>query len=108
MLAVTLLLLIIYHFSAVKAVFVATIFFVLLALIFPALARVVDKAWSGLTKILGWFSNKVLMSIVFLLLLTPLAFLYRIFSKGDSKKEGESHFVDRHHTYSSKDIESPW
>jgi len=107
-LALTFLLLVIYHFVDHKMIFIGTIVFVLLALLSPAIANFVHKTWTTLTKALGWLMSRALMSVVFFVFLTPLAFLFRLFSKKDSQNAGESIFVDRNHTYTPKNIESPW
>jgi hypothetical protein len=67
--------------------------------------------WEKFSYALGWFNSKILLSIVFILLLTPIAFLYRLV-KGDilriHKKPDKSAFDERNHTFSSIDLENPW
>ncbi len=54
------------------------------------LADLIAKLWLKLSEHLGNFVSKVVLTIVFFLLLTPLAMLYRLFNR-DMKR----HFFDR-------------
>lgn len=107
-LALTFLLLVVYHFMGYKMIFIATIAFVLLCLLSPTVSRWVHQAWTALTQAIGWVMTRVLMTIVFFVFLTPLAFLFRLFSKKNLDNTSQSFFIDRKHTFTPKDIESPW
>ena len=67
--------------------------------------------WEKFSYALGWFNARVLLSIVFVFILTPIAALYRLF-KGDSlkvnKSPEKSTFFERNHLYTSKDLQNPW
>lgn len=67
--------------------------------------------WDKIAHILGWINTRVLLSLVFFLFLTPIALLRKLFSKKDPlklKNTQTSTFVDRNHTYVSKDLENIW
>ncbi len=107
-LAVTFLLLLLYYFFFTTPWFlIFTICFVLLALLSSTLAGYISQLWELLTISIGWLMSRVLMSAVFVVILTPIAFLYRL-SKRKKDAETDSHFVDRNHLYTPKDIENPW
>lgn len=111
-LAVTFLLLLLqyFFFPDYPKLALATIAFVLLCLLSSQVAEWVAIAWSALTQGIGWVMNKVILSLVFFLLLTPLAIVYRFFKKNTFYKSSDvdSYFVDRQHIYQKKDIENPW
>lgn len=44
-------------------------------------SRIIDRLWMGLAGMLGKFVPVILMGIVFFLVLTPLAWLSRLFGK---------------------------
>lgn len=82
-----------------------------LSLISPAFAKLAANAWMTFGKGLGWINSRIILSVVYILVLTPVAFLYRIFS-GDKmqlkKTEGASYFKDRSKSYEPSDFEKPW
>jgi hypothetical protein len=86
------------------------IVFLVVTLVFSRIANYVALAWTKLTQGIGFVMNHVLMTVVFLAILTPIAVLYRLTrSKKAEGKSGEgSAFIDRNHLYVPKDIESPW
>lgn len=111
-LAITLALLVVYYFFFPEEPrwLVGAMLFALLCLLFSTLANWVAAVWEKLTLGLGWFMSRVLFSLVFFILLTPIAFLYRLFGKSDFYKtpDRDSYFVDRDHQFGVEDIENPW
>jgi hypothetical protein len=85
----------------------------LLAVISPHIAGWIAKAWMFLGLVLGKITGGVLLSLVYLLILTPLARLQSVFSKSDKFKSvkangGNSSWVNREHAFGSKDLEELW
>ena len=70
------------------------------------------KQLLSLARGLGWLNGRVLLSLVFYVFLTPIAWLSRLSSSSSflrSKKPvGESYFTERSHTYEKKDLEQTW
>jgi len=62
--------------------------------------------WHKLGHALGYVNSRIILSAIFLMVLTPIALLYR----ATRKKEitGSSFFVTRNHTYTTKDLEKGW
>lgn len=54
------------------------------------LADLIAKLWMKLSEYIGNFMSKIILSIIFFLLLTPLAMLYRLFNRNMTKS-----FFDR-------------
>ncbi|TNE59170.1 MAG: hypothetical protein EP344_09130 [Bacteroidetes bacterium] len=79
---------------------------------FPWLAGKVHAGWMLLAQALGWFNGRVLLSVVFYVFLTPIAFLAKRLGSAyfdlNRKGEGESYYTDRDHTYESEDLENTW
>jgi hypothetical protein len=80
------------------------------ALLMPAVAQVVHRAWMGLSRALGMVSGTVLLTLVYVLILLPLSFFSRLSGKTSLrlKKGGSSYFRDRAHTYTKEDLINPW
>ena len=71
----------------------------------------IHVGWMLLAKVLGYINSRVLLSIVYFLVLTPIALLMRLLGKNQFiKKAGvhESLFISRNHLYNSKDLEQPF
>ncbi|MEM1216822.1 MAG: hypothetical protein AAGJ82_14105 [Bacteroidota bacterium] len=107
-LAVGFLLLMLYRFVWLHDHFLLGIIaFVLLALLSSRVADGVHWVWQKLTYAIGWVMNRVLMTVIFFVFLTPIALLYRLF-RGKPEEREDTVFVERNHWYTSKDVGSPW
>lgn len=76
----------------------------------PPLARFIHQAWMGLAHILGWIVSKLVLSLIWYIILTPLAFVYRLTGHDDLqlKKNKNSQFSDCPKVYSPSDFDKPW
>jgi len=85
----------------------------LLSVLSKKIAQLVATAWMGLGQLMGKVVGGVLLSIVYLFILTPLARLQSIFSKPDkfnstSKGGNETAWIERKHQFGSIDLEELW
>ena len=64
----------------------------------------IATTWLKMAEILGQISSRILLSVVFFLFLTPLALLYRIFSK----KTKDQDWIKRNHQFSKEEFEKVW
>lgn len=67
---------------------------------------IILSVWNGIGKVLGWINSRIILSIIFYLILTPIATLKRMFSK--KKSTNESYYFNRNHKYTKADLENPW
>lgn len=74
------------------------------------LATMIAKGWLSFSFYLGVVMNYIIMFIIFYFFLIPLSFFQRMVGSNQilRKKKGNSHFHQRNHLYSDKDIENPW
>lgn len=75
------------------------------------LTEKVTWLWLKIAEIIGAVMGKILMSLVFFVFLTPLAFLMRLSGKVTvriKKENGNSIYEERNHTYSAADLENIW
>jgi hypothetical protein len=67
--------------------------------------------WMRLARMLGWISNRLLLSVVYLLVLLPVA-LFRRMGKKDRltyfDKTATSNFTERNHLFQREDLEKTW
>jgi predicted membrane protein len=84
----------------------------IIGLIFKRLASRITKVWLKLAHSLGTFNSKVLLTIVFYLVLTPIAIVYKLFTKNPLRLKRdvslESYYVSREHSFSKEDFEKMW
>ena len=69
--------------------------------------------WFGISDLMGAVMSKVLLSIVFFLVVAPIAILRRMSGKDALKLRAfkgskESAMVERNHMFTAKDLESPY
>ena len=82
----------------------------LLALLSVRAGRFILFIWEKIALILGYINSRILLSIIFYLILTPIAFFSKLSSgnKMTAKKDLGSFYKERNYTYSSGDLEKPW
>lgn len=61
--------------------FVIAGIFLLFGLILPKLLKPIHKAWMALAVVLGWIMTRVILSILFFLIVTPVGLLAKLFGK---------------------------
>lgn len=64
--------------------------------------------WIKMAEVLGYINSRILLTFIFFILLTPVAFLYKLTGKDPmqrKRKSGiKSMFVERNHTYTKEDL----
>ncbi len=93
--------------------FVAALVLLLVNMVWSRAFTPVAKVWLGLSHLMGTVMSKILLSFVFLLVVTPVALLRRMGGKDSLslrrwKKNDGSAFAVRDHTYVPRDIEMPF
>lgn len=84
-----------------------------ISLIFPILLFPLAYVWFGLAKILSWFTSRLLLSILFFLLVTPVALIRKLLGKDSLqlkafKKNKPSAFVPKNRKFTVADIKYPF
>lgn len=85
----------------------------LLTLLFRPIATLLDHIWLRVGKVLNFVFTRLLLSLVFFLILTPIAIIYRLLGKDSLQKkqvndENGSYFVIRNQRFTPKDFEKTW
>jgi hypothetical protein len=85
----------------------------LIGLFFKRLAVKLSEAWLRLAGILGVVNSKVLLTLIYYLILVPVAALYRGNTKDALKlnrpDDGHrSYWIVREHQFEARDLERPW
>jgi multisubunit Na+/H+ antiporter MnhG subunit len=111
--AMVLICLLIGYFSHKPGFIGAAILLLLVAMTWPTLYKPAGKLWFGLSHVLGTVMSKIILSILFFLLVTPVGLMRRL-SGHDSlqlrtwKQSRSSVFKVRNHVFTSQDIQHPY
>jgi Ca2+/H+ antiporter len=82
-----------------------------ISLSFSPVAYYIHRLWTFLSEIMGRISGTIILTLVFILILTPTAILKKWFGKKDMvlrKKNISSGFLNRDHKYTQADLDNPW
>jgi len=84
-----------------------------LNMIAPKIYRPIAVIWLGFSDLLGAMVSRILLSIVFFAVVTPISLLRRLFGKDSLKlrtfKAGrDSVMVERNHVFVAQDLERPY
>lgn len=84
-----------------------------LALVSSTVNKTFARLWMAFARWIGTINSKIILTIVFYLLLTPIALLYRTLSGSpiqsvDEDDQRDTYFVERHKSFSPEDFENPW
>ncbi len=112
-LAAVLILLLVAHFWELAGLMAPAIAVLVITMVWPALFRPAARVWFGLSEVLGTVASKVLLSIVFFVVGTPVGLIRRVFGADSMrlrewKNGGESVFDERDHVYTAVDLERPY
>jgi len=111
--AMVLLLLLIYLKTRREGLVYAAMILHVLNMILPRVYAPVAVLWLGLSHVLGTIMSKILLSILFFGLVTPIGVLRRLFGKDSLKLRAfkaneESAMSVRNHLFVGHDIERPY
>ena len=86
---------------------------VLILLIAPVLIFPFTFLWLNISELLGKIMSKVILTLVFLIFVCPVSFIRKAMGKDTLrlkkfKKDSNSVFTERNHTYSRTDLTTPY
>ena len=85
----------------------------LLGMVWPRAYSLLARLWLGISLLLGSIMSRVVLSIIFMAIVTPIALVMRLFGHDPMrrkawKKGTESTFVSRGDLVEAKDLEHPF
>jgi len=84
---------------------------VFIGFLFGNIGSFIHLAWMMIAKILGFINSRILLSLLFFFILTPVALIMRLLGKGTfikSIKNKSSLFETRNHLYTKTDLINPF
>jgi hypothetical protein len=99
-----------YFFRHLQWLLTAALGLGLAGLLSPVFRRLFYRGWMGLAELMGKVTGKILLTIVYILLLVPIAFIARSAGKVGLRRKsgGSSTFTVRDHIYEREDMLHPW
>lgn len=92
--------------------FWAALILLFLGLIENPVAYFISQIWMKIARGIGHVNSQIILALVFYLVLTPIAFLYRLFVKETRQyfndKNTLTTFIDVTETYNKDLFERPW
>lgn len=81
-----------------------------IGLFFPWLAQLIHRGWMALAEGIGWVMSKLILTLVFFLVLLPVALLSRLSRKKNSMlhRQPDSYYITRNHRFEKKNLEQVW
>ncbi len=111
--AMVLLLLILYSVLRRQELVLAAIVLHILNMTLPRIYGPIAVVWLGFSHLLGTVMSKILLSIVFFAVVTPVGILRSLIGKDSLKLRAfkaseESVMLERNHTFAAGDLERPY
>lgn len=103
-------LIVIFWVSSKKIYLLVALLLIFIGIISPFLSAKISGAWLKLAELIGSVMSKIILSLVFFIILVPIALLYRLTKKNPLflKRQEGSYYIIRNKQYSPKDIENIW
>jgi len=111
--ALVLMCLLIGFFSQKNIFYLFSIIFLIINMAIPGIYRPFAKIWLGVSHFLGTVVSKIILTIIYYFLVTPVGVLRRFMGKDsllikEWKKDASSAFAVREHVYTADEIEKPY
>jgi MFS family permease len=103
--------LVIFSLTDWKWLFYVALILGIIGVLSPYLTRIVDGWWMKLAKLLSFIVPNIVLTITYFVLLTPIAFLSRIFGTKDPlsiKNNRNSMFKERKQTFDKSYFKKPY
>lgn len=112
-LALAFLLLLCWLFFKLKIFIYLAMAALLLTMIWPTAMRPFALVWFGLSQSLGAVFSRILLSIIWLCMVVPVGLFRRLAGKDNLRlrewrKNNDSVFTERNHTYKADDLKNPY
>lgn len=111
--AMVLICLIISIFTTSPNLTILGTFLLIINMVIPAVFKPVAIVWLGLSHLIGTVMSKIILSIIFYLMVTPIGVIRRYMGKDPLKlnlwkNSNASVFENRDKSFSAEDIETPY
>lgn len=111
--ALVLICLLVWYFGRSEKILALAAGLLIVNMIVPQVYKSAAKLWLGFSNLLGVVITRIVLSVLFYFLVTPVAVLKRLtgydpMQRKKWKKDNSSVFTVRNHTYQPGDIDKPY
>lgn len=79
------------------------------SIIIPPIGTAIASVWFQVAMVIGFINGRILLTILYLFILTPVALLYRLIKGGKRYFENApTQLVERNHQFTAQDFERPY
>lgn len=101
------------YFLSKKTVFIiAALSLLIISVLFKKITSRIAASWLAFSRILASINSKIILTLVFYFVLTPLALLHRLFNRSHLKLKRNryvtTYFDPRERTFQKDDFEKVW
>ncbi|NNC95033.1 MAG: hypothetical protein HKN92_05680 [Chitinophagales bacterium] len=98
-----------FYFSIYILLVPAPVIF-LIGMFKPTLLKLPAIAWFTISNILGYFSGKIILTVIFLVFVIPFGFIRKLtgYDSLKNRQTKKTTFTDRNHIFSSIDFKKPF
>lgn len=102
--------LLLYFIFQVKILLIVAFVIGLTGIFIRPLAIKIAWLWHKLGDMAGFFISKIVLSIVFFIILLPIALIYRLIKRDTLmlRNKYSSYWINRNYKYAKKDMENVW
>ncbi|MDP2175686.1 MAG: SxtJ family membrane protein [Bacteroidota bacterium] len=69
----------------------------------------IEQHWFKLSQVIGYISNRLILGVVFFIILTPIAILYRLFHKNKTSNQNQfNNYKDSKRLFKADDLKNTW
>lgn len=112
-LALTLIFMLLLYFTKKDIFLFCAVGALVFTMVWPAIYKHFAKIWFGFSHIIGTFMSRIILSLLFFLIITPMGLVRRLCGADPMnlrkwKLETDSVFKTRDHLFTRQDIEKPF
>jgi hypothetical protein len=75
----------------------------------PVAALYIHRGWMKLGEVLGMFTGKIILTVIYILVVLPTALLSKKLRQRVLQQRGKnSYYITRDHLYTKEDLENMW
>lgn len=69
----------------------------------------IEQHWFKLSKAIGYITNRLILGVIFFVILTPIAILYRLFHKNKTSNQNQSNnYKESIRLFKADDLKNTW
>lgn len=110
--AIVLVGLVAYWFFRIEAILILSLVLLFIALFIPSLSKLISSYWMKLAELIGGVVSKIILSLIFIIVLIPISFLYKLFNRKEDalqlKKKDAGYWKETNTIFTPENFKKIW